>query len=122
MQSIFSPAARRRWPEDDIEPRGRDGELKMDWTNPPHDWFGLWVLNHGDCSGITSRFPPGRGLGWKESLQTGIARGTEARNGPVYSVCLIATHDNSAVEQDFASALAKPSPSSGEFEMPPCRS
>ena len=34
MQSIFSPAERRQEAEPRGESGGRDGELKMDWTEP----------------------------------------------------------------------------------------
>jgi hypothetical protein len=37
MQSIFSPAARRDTLREEGNLHRRDGELKMDWTKPPHD-------------------------------------------------------------------------------------
>ena len=37
MQSIFSPAARRDTRREGANLDRRDGELKMDWTKPPHD-------------------------------------------------------------------------------------
>jgi hypothetical protein len=38
VQSIFSPAARRDTLREEANLDRRDGELKMDWTKPPHDF------------------------------------------------------------------------------------
>ena len=42
-------------------------------------------------------------------LQNGISGVIEARTGSFYRVCPTVTHHKGAVEQDLASALAKPS-------------
>jgi len=39
MQSIFSLASRRYTPAGLVKADRRDGELKMDWTKPLHDWL-----------------------------------------------------------------------------------
>jgi hypothetical protein len=51
MQSIFSPAARRKTLRVGANFDRRDGELKMDWTKPLARCPPLWVLNGWKRSG-----------------------------------------------------------------------
>jgi hypothetical protein len=94
----------------------------MDWTKPPHDWSGLWVLNDGPGSGITLIVWACRGLVWLEPLQNGNSDVTGEKNEPVFGPYRTAVHQNGTIEQHFAGALAEASPWRRKFEMANCRS
>ena len=116
MQSIFSPAARRSSVEEGEKRGGRDGGLKMDWTKPPTTGWPMGIecsiLPGNNVDSLAVRRAVGVGTIAKRRL--GRDRQEErADSGPHRT----AANYNDAIEQHFAVALAKLSPSSHEFEM-----
>lgn len=60
---------------------------------------------------------PCGGLSWSEPLPSGDSDVIDKSNEPAVGSHRTAIHYNGAIEQHFAVALAKLSPSSHEFEM-----